>query len=192
MRIKQLILLISLLCLSLAAQAGYQLDNTASSLYFVSIKKNTIGEVHSFDSLSGSVDNNGAASVTINLASVKTNIEIRDERMKSLLFETAAFPTAEVSTNIEVDAITSLNIGERLVMPAALTLNLHGQSVAVQTQLQVIAVNGGISVSTIKPIMLNAMDFGLTEGVKALMEIASLPSIATTVPVSFNLVFKAD
>jgi len=45
-------------------------------------------------------------------------------------------------------------------------------------------------VNTIKPIMLDAFDFGLSEGVTKLMEVAKLPSISTAVPVSFSLIFK--
>ena len=193
MGIKKLTLLISLLFLSLAAQAGYQLDNAHSSLYFVSIKKDKIGEVHTFEKLIGSVDDEGVAEVTVNLVSVKTNIEIRDERMRSLLLETDMFPTANVSANLDMESLASVGVGEVRVMPLELTLDLHGKSKLVQTELQIIGLNAGdLLVSTVKPIMLNAFDFGLGAGIKKLMDVAKLPSIALAVPVSFNLVFKAN
>jgi hypothetical protein len=76
-------------------------------------------------------------------------------------------------------------------MPLALTLDLHGISKVIQTELQIIGLGGGILlVNTMKPVMLNAFDYGLDVGVKKLMEVANLPSIASAVPVSFSLVFK--
>lgn len=191
MQIKKSILIISLLFLSLVAHAGYKLDSAKSSLHFVSIKKGTVGEVHSFEKLNGSISDEGVANVNIELASVKTNIEIRDGRMKSLLFETDVFPTAGVSVSIGAAQLASIEVGDVVTMPLALTLDLHGISKVIQTELQIIGLGGGVLlVNTIKPVMLNAFDYRLGEGVKKLMEAANLPSIASAVPVSFSLVFK--
>jgi hypothetical protein len=40
-----------------------------------------------------------------------------------------------------------------------------------------------------KPVVVNAPEFKLAEGVEALREIAGLPSISLAVPVSFVLAF---
>lgn len=45
-------------------------------------------------------------------------------------------------------------------------------------------------VSSVKPIIIKAADYGMEEGVKKLQELTKLPSIATAVPVTFSLVFK--
>ena len=41
---------------ALTANAEWQLDPAASDLYFMSIKATHVGEVHSFETLSGTVD----------------------------------------------------------------------------------------------------------------------------------------
>lgn len=193
MRLNKLFLLISLLFLSLAAHADYQLDAANSSVYFVSIKKDKIGEVHSFGQLRGHINSAGTAEVKIELASVNTNIQIRDERMKTLLFETDVFPAAVASAKIGAIQLASMAEGEVMVKVLELMLELHGKSKAFQAEVQIIGLNNErLLVNTTKPIMLNASDFGLTEGVKKLMEVAKLPSIALAVPVSFSLVFKAQ
>jgi len=64
-----------------AALADWQLDNGDSTLDFISVKKSTVGEVHHFKQLSGSITDAGQASVDIELASVETNIPIRNERL---------------------------------------------------------------------------------------------------------------
>ena len=85
MRLNKTFVTAILIFFSLTVQAQYQLDEGESSLYFVSIKKNKIGEVHSFSQLAGSINDKGFASIRVNLASVKTHIEIRDERMRPIL-----------------------------------------------------------------------------------------------------------
>jgi Uncharacterized conserved protein len=182
-----------LIFFSLTVQAQYQLDEGESSLYFVSIKKNKIGEVHSFSQLAGSINDKGFASIRVNLASVKTHIEIRDERMKSMLFETDRFPEAVVTTQIVGIQNGLVAVGERVVKTVELSLNLHGQLKTLQAIVQIVGLsNGALGVSSVKPILLNAADFELGAGIEKLMDVAKLPSISTAVPVSFNLVFKPE
>jgi len=191
MQFKKLCFLLFLLLLAMNAQAQYELDNEASSLHFISIKKNKIGEVNTFQQLNGSINSKGVAEVTIDLFSVQSNIAIRNERLKSMLFETGIFPTAKASATLDVSQLETIEAGQVLAIPLELTLNLHGKSKLIKTNVQVVGLTeGALLVSTIKPIMLNALDFGLSEGVIKLMEVAKLPSISTAVPVSFSLIFK--
>jgi len=191
MQFKKLCFLLALVLLTTSAQAQYELDNEASSLHFTSVKKNKIGEVHTFKQLSGSIGDEGTAEVNIVLSSVESNIAIRNERLKSMLFETGVFPTAKISAALDVNQLESIKAGQVLVMPVELTLNLHGKTKRITANVQVVGLTeGALLVSTIKPIMLNAFDFGLSEGVTKLMEVAKLPSISTAVPVSFSLIFK--
>ena len=90
----RILLLITGLLLSNIALADWQVDNSKSSLHFISVKKNSIGETHTFETLSGSVSTNGDVKFDIDLASVNTNIAIRDERMRKFLFETNQFASA--------------------------------------------------------------------------------------------------
>ena len=79
---------------------GMILDNTLSTLSFVSVKKGKVGEVHTIDKLSGSLSETGDLVIKLDLSSVNTNIDIRNERMQQHLFETKNNPTATISAKI--------------------------------------------------------------------------------------------
>jgi len=192
MQIKKCFGLVSLLLFAVVAQAEYQLDNAASSINFVSIKKAKIGEVHSFKQLSGGVDKTGLVQLVVDLTSVETHIAIRNERMQSMLFETAVFPSANVSTQVSVATLQALKAGESVLLPLELRFALHGATKTIAATVRVVALaDGGLLVSSLTPIMLNATDFSLTDGIQQLMTVAKLSSIASAVPLTFSLVFKS-
>ena len=70
-------------------------------------------------------------------------------------------------------------------------LSLHGQSVALEADVQITRTTEGVIVSTLKPLIVMADSFSLTEGVEMLREVAGLPSISRAVTVSFTVVFEA-
>lgn len=45
-------------------------------------------------------------------------------------------------------------------------------------------------VTSLKPFILSANDYGLAEGIEMLRTVANLPSISTVVPVTYNFIFK--
>ena len=65
-----------------AFAASWTLVPESSHLAYGSIKKDTVGEVNSFTSLSGQVSPDGQVEVEIDLSSVETNIDIRNERIE--------------------------------------------------------------------------------------------------------------
>jgi len=73
-----------------------------SGMTYVTIKNDSLGEINTFREISGSVSENGQAEFTINLDSVDTANEIRDPRMKEILFETASYPAAKVTANLDM------------------------------------------------------------------------------------------
>lgn len=191
--LKKLFFLLLLLLLTSNAQAQYQLDGEASSLNFISVKKSKIGEVHTFKHLSGGIADNGVAKIRIQLASVSTNIGIRDERLKTMLFETSNFPSAVVSANLNNKKLKAIKVGDVVIMPVVLALDLHGKKKMINVDLRVIGLaHGSLLVSTTQPIVLNAFDYGLHRGLEKLMTIAQLPSISLAVPVTFSLTFRPD
>ena len=99
------------------------LDNSLSSLSFVSIKKGTAGEVHTIDKLSGSFSKEGDLVVKLDLSSVNTGIDIRNERMQKHLFKTESNPTATISAKIENKPTNGVSI-----VTGTLNLNLHGKN----------------------------------------------------------------
>ncbi len=177
------------LLFSQVASADWTLNNDSSVLNFVSIKKNTIGEAHRFNQLAGTLSQNGAFKATINLASVNTNIPVRDERMKSMLFDVATFPQADISGNT-VNTFKAPAAGEAKIEAVKLQLVINGKTIPLETRLRVVGLGKqGLLVSTIEPLLLDAAALGYTEGIDKLREIAQLPSISTVVPVTFSLVF---
>lgn len=172
------------------AQADWNLNQADSNFNFASIKKNNAYEVHTFNSYSGMISSKGEAFLELDLNSVNTGIEIRDERMKSMLFNTVEFPAAKYSLSLNPESLENLKAGERISMDVEGTLSLFGIEKTQAASLNVFKLSGNrVLVSTAKPIALKAADFGLDKGVEALREIAKLPVISQTVPVNFSLVF---
>jgi len=173
-----------------AAQAHWSLDSDASSLSFVTVKAEHVAEVHTFDSLSGTIGDDGGVEITIELASVNTLIPIRNERMQEMLFETNLFPDATITGSINLDALTDMDAGASVARQIDFELSLHGQSVALAADVQITRTGEGVIVSTLKPLIVMADSFALTTGVEKLREVAGLPSISRAVSVSFTVVFE--
>ena len=77
-------MLLALLALLLAPplQASWSLVNEASLITFVSIKKNSVAEVGHFKQVAGTIGDDGKVEMKIDLASVDTGIEVRDQRKR--------------------------------------------------------------------------------------------------------------
>lgn len=172
------------------AAAQWALAADDSSLSFISVKAEHIAEVHSFTRLSGEIDGGGEAVVSIDLTSVQTGIDIRNERMQSMLFNTDMYPRAQVSADVDIAALSSMAVGESSVVEVPLAINLHGEVLTLSAPLRVSHVQEGLRVDTLAPIIVNADAFALVEGIESLREIAGLPSIGRSVPVSFSLLFS--
>ena len=172
---------------------GWTLDNDASQVSFVSVKAGDAGEVHRFTEISGALSGDGNASVTIQLASVDTLIPLRDERMRELLFETNVFPTATLSTDIDMDALNNIEPGANVDMTVTLKLDLRDQKLELPAEMIVARLGDHrLMVSSRKPVIVNAASVDLVEGIEALRAVANLPSISKAVPVSFVLTFEED
>lgn len=177
-----------LLC-SLAAQANWQLDNDASQLNFISTKASHVAETHTFGNLSGEITEQGAAEIFIDLTTVDTGVEIRNERMQSMLFDVATLPQARITADLDLSDVADLNAPKVVTISADLTL--VGQTTRIVGDVLVTpAVNNKVNVTTVAPIILNANTLGLVSGVEALRDVVGLPSIGYSVPVTFNLTFK--
>lgn len=177
--------------IAVPASADWALNNGESNLSFISVKKGDVAEVHRFDQLNGSVDGSGNVELTIQLASVNTAIPIRDERMREMLFNTKAFPSADLTGKVDISEIMKLGVGGIIVSTLQGELTLHGQSRPVTAELVVARLAAHkLLVSSRKPLVLQADDYDLLEGVEKLREVAGLTSISKAVPVNFVLVFE--
>ncbi|WP_016957507.1 YceI family protein [Catenovulum agarivorans] len=176
-----------------SAFAGWKLDEQASKLNFLSTKKAQIVEQHSFKNISGTVADSGQVVLTIELASVETNIPIRNERMQKFLFETDKFAHATINAKVDSSVLTALAVGELKTLELAAELDLHGNKQNLTVPVVVIKGNKGqLFVNSVGSVVINAADFALIEGVNKLQELAGLPSITYSVPVSFNLTFAVE
>ena len=178
--------------ISMPAHAEWTLNGDESTLSFVSTKAINAAEVHGFTALEGGIDESGQASVSIGLASVDTAIELRDERMREMLFETNTFANATITAQIDMAAVAKISTGSLGTMTVMGELTLHGETVSLTFDVVVARLaEGKLLVISQKPVVVGAQQFRLTQGIEKLREVAGLPSISSAVPVSFVLSFDS-
>ncbi|MGK0472902.1 MAG: polyisoprenoid-binding protein YceI [Candidatus Azotimanducaceae bacterium] len=189
--VKQLIfkLMMAALLIPFAAQADWLLDEQASAIGFVSIKNGAVVESHHFKTLSGIISEDGQARVIIDLDSVETLIPIRNERMRSLLFKTTEYSEAFVSVDLAMGKFNTLATGSSMMESLEVDVTISGVTASVTVPVTVTRSADSVIVSSIKPAVISAGNWGLMPGIEALRAIAGLTSITPTVPVSFTLKF---
>lgn len=187
----RLLLGASLLAAAVSARADWQLDAAASSLFYVTSKASAVSEVNSFATLGGGIDAQGKATLGIDLASVQTAVEIRDQRMREIAFQTEQFPQATVSLQVDLAALDAMAAGSSTSASHTATVALHGVSQELTVDLRIIKLDAdSIQVQNAKPLIVAAGSFGLAEAVEQLREIAGLPAINPNVVVDFTLVYN--
>jgi polyisoprenoid-binding protein YceI len=176
---------------------NWAIDSNQSSLNFVTTKAGQqgvagISETQSFKRYSGGIDQSGKIALNIDLASVDTGVEIRDERMRTMLWNVKATPQATFTAQLPADALKS--VGSTGVQNIELNgqLQMGGQTKPVIANVRVSKLaNDQLLVVTRNPILINANDYGLRPGVEALREVMGLNFLAGSAPVSFTLVLSA-
>ncbi|MDX5373951.1 MAG: YceI family protein [Pseudomonadaceae bacterium] len=179
-------------CLALPAQADWYLDNESSRLSFISTKAGNLSEVHRFLTLHGRIDAKGAARLRIELDSLSTGIPVRDERLRSLLFDVARFPDALVMAQLELAPITDLAPGAQLELRLPIQVEIRGRKHGYMAELLATRLDDRrFQVVTLAPLVLHAEHFGLEPGIEALRQVARLSSISLSVPVGAVMIFTA-
>jgi len=187
---KLLSVAVATLLVSSNALAEWSLVNNESNISYISTKNAKVSEVNHFKTLNGVIDDNGAISVGIELGSVETNIPIRNDRMQSMLFEVVKYSKANISASIDPNKLKAMKVGSTYRETIKFDLSLHGFTQAVSSDIKVIKLSRDTIIATsVKPIIINADQFGLEGGVEQLRKVAKLSSISTAVPVTFNLTF---
>jgi len=173
--------------------AGWNLDPQRSHLAFVSIKAKDVAEIHTFQEMAGTIDDAGAVKVSMMLDSVETLIPIRNERMREFLFKTTDYKDATLTAQIDPALINGMQAGDIAQIQAEGTLSLHGETQPMILQVQAAKVSDDtVMVASVKPLVIDAGKFGMSDGVEKLREIAGLDSISNAVPVSFVMTFVGD
>ena len=178
---------------AVSQDTSWVLDSSASRIAFASIKAGEVIETHFFPGLTGEITAEGQAIVSVPLDQVETKIDLRNERMREMFFETSAFPSATIRTAVNAQDFSDLKPGERRQSEIEGTLSLHGaeEPIFVDAYVTRIAPTR-IEIESAEPVIVYVSDFGLEAGLEALREVAGLPSITSAVPVTFTFVFEAD
>ena len=172
---------------------AYSLDAARSSLHFVSTKKTHVIETHTFTQLSGAISDQGEATLSIDLNSIESGIDIRNERMREHLFKVATFTNAEVNLSVDLSAISAMESGDSITQAISPDVNLHGITVNMGVDVRVTKLTDStMLVQNLTPININAADFAMTDGIEQLRSLAGLDVISYAVPVNFTLVFVAQ
>jgi len=172
-----------------ALAQNWKLDSETSHLAFGSVKNSYIGEVHTFSGLTGSATRDGAVEIEIPLASLQTNIDIRNERMTEHVFAFA--PNASITAQIDMDAVDGLRPGEATIMELDAVLTLGGNDVDLYTNVFVMRTSGrSVMVSTNDMILVDTDTMGVDGGIDMLQQLANLDSITRVTPITARFIFE--
>jgi polyisoprenoid-binding protein YceI len=181
-----------------ARNSAWSIDSGQSSLNFVTTKAGQpgvagIGEIQTFKRFSGDLDATGQIKLNIDLASVDTGIEIRDERLRTMLWNIKATPQATFSAKLGPEDLTKMAASGVADLDVTGQLELAGQTKPVNAKLRVSRLGTDkLMVLTRTPILINSNDFGLRAGVEALREVMGLNFISASAPVTFALVLNSQ
>jgi OOP family OmpA-OmpF porin len=168
------------------------LNPRLSNVYMQTVKNNAVFETLQFTAVEGNVGKNGEVNVKIDLNSIETGTDVRNVRMRFLLFETYKFPNAEISAKLDKAKLKALATETRLTYPLAFTLGMHGITKELKTVVWVTRISDtSVSVSTIEPIIVTAESFGFAGGIAKLSESVGGIPIASAASITFDLVFSS-
>jgi len=166
------------------------LNPRLSNVYMQTVKKNEVFETHQFNAVEGGVTEDGNAVINIQLESIDTHHDLRNVRMRFLLFETFKFPEAQITANINKSKLENLTGQTRIPYLLDFTVGMHGLEKEFQAPVWVTLINDTtVSVATIKPVIVAAKDFGLEGNVGKLAELVGGILIAPGASITFDLVF---
>lgn len=181
-----------------AANAAWRVDNAQSSFTFVTTKAGAPGtsaieEVQSFKQIDGTVSDEGALQFSVDLASVETNIGLRNDRLKDMLFKVSEHPQAVFAGSVDVRRFDKLPAGGSSDVDLTGTLTIAGQSNPLVAHLRVVKLDHhALLVTTRIPVIVNLKDYGLQDGVDALRTVVNLNVLSSSAPVSFSVVLRTD
>lgn len=169
---------------------GWILSSDNSALRFQSVKNSTKVESSKFATYTGSIDETGMATIKIALDSVDTNVDLRNVRMRFLMFETFKYPEAVVTMQIAPEVVADLKEVRRKVLMMPYTITLHGVTAEKEAEIAITLLDDNkVSVTSATPISLPVADFDLADGLTKLEEAAKV-TIIPSATVSFDFTFE--
>lgn len=194
------ILILPLLALAPAPSAqaadpfagGWRLDADASELRFLSIKNGDTAEANRFTTISGLVTAQGKAQLRVLLDSVDTGIDLRNVRLRFMLFETFLHPEAVIIAQLDAARLADLPTTRHKEIELNYALSLHGMTQSGSARVAVtLLAEDRVQVASVAPIPVSATKFGMAQGIAKLEEAAEVSVVPVGV-VSFSLVFEPD
>jgi len=165
-------------------------DTATSAVHYVSIKKDHVAERHFIGDVSGSLSENGKIVVTLGMASVSSGVDVRDKRLREILFDVSDHPMATFTGEIDMSEFEDLTVGETIESYVEGEIELVGVETFLDFDVNVTRVaENKVIVTTLGPILLDAAELELDSGIEQLREIAKLPSISLAVPVFLTVSF---
>jgi hypothetical protein len=161
-----------------------------SSKFTIGTTKNeTVTEVHKLKKLEGFVRNNGNARVNLNLLSIDTGIEIRDERMQAMLFTTAT--QAVYSATVDMEKFRKLEAGDSKDFQLQGSLEMNDRSAVIPVATKITRLDSGnYQIKTVSANKIDVGKFGFSAGIEQLRAVANLKNISPVVTFEFKLEFE--
>jgi hypothetical protein len=184
--LQRIVMLSSVMMVSSTALAdAWRLNTEVSTVSIASTKNDSITERHQLNFNAGSVEHSGSVRLLIDLLSVETNIPIRNERMRKLLFN--QHPIAVIEGQLSKELLDAVLQGQAISQSVEVMLQANDDTqnleVALRAKLQ------GSRVKVVGSTELDVAELGYAGGVAQLKQLAGLASISTLVPVTFELAF---
>ena len=171
--------------------SSWNLLGDESKINYASIKNNNLMENNIFEILEGSVNLDGSAEFLINLNSVNTNNDIRDERLRNILFKTETYPIAKVTSLINLSDYENLSVGSSIIKNFNFKITFHGLTGSFEAEMEIFRLGmNKVLVKNIEPVIVDGGDYGLHTEFKQLQQLAGLDSVVPVVPVTVSLLFE--
>jgi outer membrane protein OmpA-like peptidoglycan-associated protein len=166
------------------------LDPTKSHVYMQTEKLEKFIERHQFTTVEGGVTRDGLAKIKIDLGSIDTGIDLRNVRMRFLLFETFKFPSAEISAQIDKSKLQGLTGRSPVRLPLSLNVNMHGIANQIETFVWATRTSETtVSVTSIDPIVVTVASFGFAKNLEKLRDAQGGIPIVPNALITFDLTF---
>ena len=175
---------------SSAAYADWILDTENSNISYGTVKNDMIGENNTFKTISGHLNNDGQIDIEIDLSSIDTLIEIRDGRMRDIVFKVSENATAKLSGQMDLKAYDNQEIGTSRIIETTVSLELVGQKLEHDVKLLVTRLaKNKVMVTPHGVMFIDADDYDLVDAIEILRNLAGLDSIASVISMGFYLTF---
>ena len=171
---------------------GWTMAPELSKLDVQSVKNETKVESSTFAAFEGAIAPDGEATVTIQLNSIDTGVDLRNVRTRFLFFETFKYPEAVVTVRLDRAMLGDLESRRRLNLTLPFELDLHGITKELETEVVLTLLTDElVSVASSRPISIGTELFNLDDGLKKLEEAASV-SVIPSGSVTFDFVFRRN